>query len=165
MKALSQKFIENAVETAKSERQSSYPRAGLILRTSSFKKEGGDTDAGVEKVETRKTVTKTASVTRGGESFLSNKTKVTGVQDVIERMSAQGRFCTQKKYGLQWIFFFVEVHEGETLEDAEARTLLNKFLGSQVLLSGMEARESHATGGTFVSKRVTKVTTTTTVSF
>ncbi|XP_076251085.1 uncharacterized protein LOC143190423 isoform X3 [Rhynchophorus ferrugineus] len=37
VKAISQKFIENAVETLKSERQTTYPKAGLILRTSSFK--------------------------------------------------------------------------------------------------------------------------------
>lgn len=59
-------------------------------------------------------------------------------------------------------FIFIEVYEGETAEDAEARSLLNKFIGSQVLLSGMEARGSHS--ATVVNKRVTKVTSTTTVS-
>lgn len=36
------------------------------------------------------------------------------------------------------ICVFLEVVEGETEEDREARSLLNKFLGAQVLLQGME---------------------------
>lgn len=108
------------METAKAERQSSsYPRAGLILRTSSFKNEtSSDTDknaAGkfskrlnrlgkrkcyfvVENVESRKVVTKTtvtSSKSGGSETFLSNKSRVTGVQDVINRMSGEGWFGFQ----------------------------------------------------------------------
>jgi hypothetical protein len=36
------------------------------------------------------------------------------------------------------IYVFLEVVEGESEEDREARSLLNKFLGAQVLLQGME---------------------------
>lgn len=63
-----------------------------------------------------------------------------------------------------FLIFLIEIREGETAEDAEARTLLNKFIGSQVLLSGMESRQSHSTGATVINKRVTKVTSTNTVS-
>lgn len=54
-----------------------------------------------ESVETRKTVTKTtvtSSKSGGTESFLTNKTKVTGVQDVINRMSAEGWFYFKVNY-------------------------------------------------------------------
>lgn len=47
----------------------------------------------IEGVETRKTITKATVVSSksgGGETFLTNKTKVTGVQDVINRMTAEG---------------------------------------------------------------------------
>lgn len=57
------------------------------------------------------------------------------------------------------------MYEGETAEDAEARTLLNKFIGSQVLLSGMETQQSHSTDASMANKKITKVTTTHTVSF
>lgn len=121
-----------------------------------------------ESVETRKTVTKTtvsSSKSGGSETFLTNKTKVTGVQDVINRMSAEGWLCCKMIVEvLKYCLIVAEVYDGETAEDAEARALLNKFLGSQVLLSGMESRESHATSGTLIKKRITKVTTTTTVS-
>lgn len=65
-----------------------------------------------------------------------------------------------------------EYREGDTEEDAQARDLLNKFIGSQVILSGMESQTtSSSTTETFGSsptstvKRTTKITTTLTVSF
>ncbi|KAH1025161.1 hypothetical protein HUJ05_009941 [Dendroctonus ponderosae] len=42
VKEISKKFIDNAVETLKSERQTTYPKAGLILRSSSFKSTNGE---------------------------------------------------------------------------------------------------------------------------
>ncbi|RZC42027.1 uncharacterized protein BDFB_007720, partial [Asbolus verrucosus] len=78
VKALSQKFIENAVETSKSERQSSYPKAGLILRTSSFKESASSGDS--REGSTERTVTMKTSSTKSvtGETFLTNRNKVTG---------------------------------------------------------------------------------------
>lgn len=52
---------------------------------------------------------------------------------------------------------FPDVRQSDTAEDAEARMLLNKFIGSQVLLSGMEG---HVPKAKAVRRTVTKVTTT-----
>nr|CAI5839322.1 unnamed protein product [Callosobruchus analis] len=142
VKEISQKFIDNAVDILKSERQTSYPKAGLILRTSSFK----DSRTGDSKQCRRGS--------SGGETtFLTNKSRVTGVQDVIDRMKTE------------------EYREGDSAEDAEARSLLNKFIGSQVILSGMESRvmsSSTSTKGAITSdsgkglKRTSKITITVT---
>nr|CAH7740064.1 unnamed protein product [Callosobruchus chinensis] len=123
VKEISQKFIDNAVDILKSERQTSYPKAGLILRTSSFKdSRTGDSgqarraSSDKEDFESSVTVKTTKSRTEGGETtFLTNKSRVTGVQDVIDRMKTE------------------EYREGDSAEDAEARSLLNKFIGSQVI--------------------------------
>nr|XP_022906552.1 titin-like [Onthophagus taurus] len=139
VKEISQKFIENAVETLKSERKSSFPKAGLILRSSSFKdtkspspKSGSsrETSPGYAQ-STTKTIKTSGTRT---ETFLTDHSKVTGVQDVITRMKN-------------------EDIEGETIEDIEARNLLNKFIGSQVLLSGIESSQDGA------KRTVTKITT------
>ncbi|XP_046391218.1 serine/arginine repetitive matrix protein 2-like isoform X3 [Ischnura elegans] len=58
-----------------------------------------------------------------GRSFLGNQNKVTGVQDVLSRMREADNEGPA---------------EGDTAEDSEARALLNKFLGAQVILQGME---------------------------
>lgn len=77
------------MEASKNERQATYPKAGLILRSSSFK----DGAKGDEKSELEETVTSKSSTTKAGsfsETFLTNKSKVTGVQDVINRMKNEG---------------------------------------------------------------------------
>lgn len=101
---------------------------------------------------TVRTTSSTKTVT-GGETFLTNKSRVSGVKDVISRMKTEDK------------------REGDTEEDVEARDMLNKFLGSQVILSGMETRSSTTTTKESVSstptssvKRTTKITTTVTVS-
>ncbi|CAH1109288.1 unnamed protein product [Psylliodes chrysocephalus] len=140
VKELSQKFIDSTVDTLTNERQTSYPKAGLILRTSSFKDSKGasteeDTSKGtITSTKTTKQTTTTKSASGG--TFLSNKSTVSGVQDVISRMKTE------------------EYQEGESAEDTEARNLLNKFIGSQVLLSGMENRDT----STSSSKRTAKCT-------
>nr|XP_024214975.1 serine/arginine repetitive matrix protein 2-like isoform X4 [Halyomorpha halys] len=55
-------------------------------------------------------------------SFLDNRSKVTGVQDILTRMR-NADLVTEKT---------------DSTEDAEARALLNKFLGASVILQGME---------------------------
>lgn len=90
----------------------------------------------------------------GSETFLTNKSRVSGVQDVISRMKTE------------------EYREGDTEEDSEARNLLNKFIGSQVILSGMESKTSSSTTCESVAavspvstvKRTTKISTMVTVS-
>ncbi|KYB26034.1 hypothetical protein TcasGA2_TC033929 [Tribolium castaneum] len=141
VKALSQKFIENAVETSKSERQSSYPKAGLILRTSSFK-ETGSSDSREGSTERTVTVKTSSSRTVAGETFLTNRSKVTGVQDVISRMKSE------------------DIREGDSSEDVEARGLLNKFLGAQVILSGIESSVKSTSSSNAKRSSSTKVTTT-----
>ncbi|XP_044253053.1 uncharacterized protein LOC123004018 isoform X2 [Tribolium madens] len=138
VKALSQKFIENAVETSKSERQSTYPKAGLILRTSSFK-ETGSSDSREGSAEKTVIVKMSSSRTVAGETFLTNRSKVTGVQDAISRMKSE------------------DIRQGDSSEDVEARGLLNKFLGAQVILSGIESSIKSTSSN---AKRSTKVTTT-----
>ncbi|PNF26199.1 hypothetical protein B7P43_G03709 [Cryptotermes secundus] len=85
------------------------------------------------------TSTHTTSIdkTKGG-SFLTNQTRVTGVQDVITRMKNADQ----------------DVKDGDSEEDAEARSLLNKFLGAQVILQGMEplVKASHSHSAALVSQ-------------
>ncbi|KAK9883725.1 hypothetical protein WA026_001913 [Henosepilachna vigintioctopunctata] len=155
VKALTQKFVENAVETSKSEQQSSYPKAGLILRSSSFKNEStldaSDRYSEVTAEErTQKSMSVISSNSRvvSGGTFLRNKSKVTGIQDVVTRMKAE------------------DVEVGDTSEDIEARGLLNKYLGSQAILSGIEGQVSTTTtctartaSSSTAVKNTTKVTT------
>ncbi|XP_057654880.1 mucin-2 isoform X1 [Diorhabda carinulata] len=128
VKALSQKFIDTAVDSLKNERQTSYPKAGLILRTSSFKESKSapsEEDIPTDVLTATKTSKKTTTTTTtSGGTFLSNKSTISGVQDVITRMKTE------------------EYQEGDTSEDIEAKSLLNKFIGSQVILSGMENRST-----------------------
>lgn len=94
------------VESTKDSKPISYPKAGLILRTSSFK----DADSSSEHRESSstqkhvavKTSTSTRTVT--GDTFLTNQNRVTGVQDVITRMKTKG-----KK-----LFYFVKHSVGNT---------------------------------------------------
>ncbi|XP_050513156.1 titin [Diabrotica virgifera virgifera] len=141
VKAISQKFIDSAVESLKNERQTSYPKAGLILRTSSFKDSKNDsneediTSGIVTTTKTSKQTTTKKSTSEGGGTFLSNKSTISGVTDVISRMKTE------------------EYEEGDSSEDIEARSLLNKFIGSQVILSGMENR------GTAITTTKSKIST------
>nr|CAD7586568.1 unnamed protein product [Timema genevievae] len=145
VRALSQKFLQQAAEgsSESSRPQRNYPKAGLIFRSTSFRQSNGDTNdethVSTPNIETASSTLKqsmeggvdftspsTTTTPRAeceGKSFLSNQTRVTGVQDVLTRM----RNADQ------------DVETGDSLEDREARALLNKFLGAQVLLSGVES--------------------------
>ncbi|XP_039292718.1 serine/arginine repetitive matrix protein 2 [Nilaparvata lugens] len=72
------------------------------------------------------TTTSTSSTSRVASSektsFLDNTSRVTGVQDILQRMRNAD----------------LVVESGDTDEDTEARALLNKFLGASVILQGME---------------------------
>ncbi|XP_066151811.1 serine/arginine repetitive matrix protein 2-like isoform X2 [Euwallacea fornicatus] len=158
VKEISKKFIDNAVETLKSERQTTYPKAGLILRSSSFKSTNGEAELdsresspdGDKRSKSSTTTTiRTMKSSSSGETFLSNKNQISGVQDVLTRMKNE------------------ESVEGDSEEDIAARGLLNKFIGSQVILSGMEAcaksskTKTMTTSPTSVSvRRTTKITST-----
>ncbi|KAL1497754.1 hypothetical protein ABEB36_008657 [Hypothenemus hampei] len=155
VKEISKKFIDNAVETLKSERQTIYPKAGLILRSSSFKSTNveGELDSRESSPEEREIISTKTSVSTmksTGDTFLSNKNRVTGVQDVLSRMKNE------------------EHVEGDSKEDIAARDLLNKFIGSQVILSGMESCASKSSNNEVVTssspvstvRRTTTITTT-----
>lgn len=60
---------------------------------------------------------------REGRSFLEDKSKVTGITDVLSRMGATEAVD----------------HEAKVTSDDQARSLLNRFLGAQVLMSGVES--------------------------
>ncbi|XP_045477090.1 microtubule-associated protein futsch-like isoform X2 [Harmonia axyridis] len=152
VKALTQKFVENAVEVSKNERQSSYPKAGLILRSSSFKNESAQDDgyseiSAEERIEQSVSTKSSNSKTVSGGTFLRNKSKVTGVHDAISRMQTE------------------DIEYGDTSEDIEAKDLLNKYLGTQVILSGIEGQVSRtgtsstkATSFTTAAKSTSRVT-------
>ncbi|XP_077298792.1 uncharacterized protein LOC143920004 [Arctopsyche grandis] len=137
VKCLTEKFIKNAVDTSKAEK-STYPKAGLILRTSSFRDNASasassrsSTPGGVVRTDSNTSVNSTEMNTSRVEhhhqqseshmSFLDSNTKVTGVQDIITRMKNAD----------------IVIQDGDSMEDAEARALLNKFLGATVLMHGM----------------------------
>lgn len=60
---------------------------------------------------------------REGRSFLEDRSKVTGFSDVLSRMGATEAVD----------------HEAKVTSDDQARSLLNKFLGAQVLMTGVES--------------------------
>lgn len=127
------------------------------MRTSSFKESSDSSQSREESTE--KTI-KTTAKTVSGKTFLTNKNKVTGVQDVISRMKATGK--SLKNLTLKKIFISnTDIREGESVEDAEARGLLNKFLGAQVILSGFESNVK----ATSQTRQSTKITSTITVSY
>lgn len=116
VKELSEKFIQKESSSTITSNQSSYPKAGLIYRAQSQSSRastpGDSVDFDSNDIEVKKT----------SRSFLNSGSKVTGVQDVLERMRNADH---------------VE-ETGDTEEDREARALLNKFLGATVLMKGME---------------------------
>lgn len=116
---MSEKFIQKESSTTTTSNQSSYPKAGLIYRTQSHSSRAS-TPADSESVDFD---SNDIEVKKSSRSFLnSGSSKVTGVQDVLERMRNSDN---------------VE-ESGDTEEDREARALLNKFLGATVLMKGME---------------------------
>ncbi|KAK6637990.1 hypothetical protein RUM44_008414 [Polyplax serrata] len=181
VKALSQKFQQAAAEAETPKTGvSSYPKAGLILRSTSFKQTNGEltpsdspglkqsismevrvgsptrsggthtshTDYPTDRSWSpsrgdtcdRRVITQTTTEIRsdGGRSFLGNSSKVTGVQDILNRMRAADQ----------------ENDSDDTANDSEARSLLNKFLGASVMMTGMEplVKASGATSSTLVSQ-------------
>ncbi|KAL0272028.1 UNVERIFIED_CONTAM: hypothetical protein PYX00_005156 [Menopon gallinae] len=182
VKALSQKFQQAGAEAESSKTTSSYPKAGLILRSASFKHTNGDLtppDSPTYKQSasmegrvgsptalrlgrdgkddregrrwsrdgehdyneyesTRRVTSRSVTETSDGRSFLGSSSKVTGVQDIISRMKA----ADQEDVGF------------ESPEDIQARSLLNKFLGASVMMSGMEplVKASGNSSATLVSQ-------------
>ncbi|KAF4520119.1 hypothetical protein B566_EDAN010275 [Ephemera danica] len=128
VKALQQRTPgTGATDTSAKLRGAGYQKAGLIFRTNSFQHTNGcgpDLPAVAEEQrrQTGSTSRSSSSVTVS-KSFLGNETRVTGVQDILTRMREADH---------------EEVTPGTNEEDREARALLNKFLGAQVLLQGME---------------------------
>lgn len=116
---MSEKFIKKeSSTTTTTSNQSSYPKAGLIYRAQSHSSRGS-TPADSESVDFD---SNDIEVKKSSRSFLNSESKVTGVQDVLERMRNADNI----------------EETGDTEEDREARALLNKFLGATVLMKGME---------------------------
>ncbi|XP_013170129.1 PREDICTED: microtubule-associated protein futsch-like isoform X1 [Papilio xuthus] len=167
VKSLTEKFIKNASESSKNER-ASYPKAGLILRSTSIKDSGSndtthaelhrtDSEQSLGSAEenvvtttsssrqesgdgmTTTTTTTTRSRARHERSFLDSDTKVTGVQDILTRMKNAD----------------IVVEDTDCGEDAEARALLNKFLGASVLMAGMQGYVTESAGGKVIVKQET----------
>ncbi|CAG5045553.1 unnamed protein product [Parnassius apollo] len=169
VKSLTEKFIKNASETSKSER-SAYPKAGLILRSSGLKdsvSSDSSAHAGLTRTDSEQslgsgddnvitTTTTTTTTTRRQDmgdgdtstthtrtsnerSFLDSNTKVTGVQDILTRMKNAD----------------IVVEESDSCEDAEARALLNKFLGASVLMAGMQGYVTEQPTGKVIVKQET----------
>ncbi|XP_049853193.1 microtubule-associated protein futsch-like isoform X2 [Schistocerca gregaria] len=158
VRALSQKFQQAAAEANSSDNSRSqrcYPKAGLIFRSASFRLNNGcspvttpNSDPGSPGVKQSSTIEvrvsssgsnqSTPKADKDNRSFLDNQSKVTDVHDVLNRMrnSEQG------------------AQEDDTEEDIEARSLLNKFLGAQVIMQGMEPlmKESHTQSAALVSQ-------------
>ncbi|GLH11985.1 Uncharacterized protein GBIM_16674 [Gryllus bimaculatus] len=152
VRALSQKFQQAAAEANSSESsrtQRTYPKAGLIFRSASFRLNNGHipvsspteeqatpTVKQTVSVEVKTGSSSTQSTPRAeqeSKTFLNSQTKVTGVQDILTRMRNADQDYTIDRNDL-----LADTQEGDTEEDAEARSLLNKFLGAQVILQGME---------------------------
>nr|XP_014102367.1 mucin-5AC isoform X5 [Bactrocera oleae] len=167
VKELSEKFIRKESSQSVTEKSGGYPKAGLILRTSrgsssepsgdgyeitteKYKTTSSNTGHGyrgdsddeqnvqLRQKQTRRILTdyddneadqchlSTRSSTKSTRSFLnsSGETKVvTSVDDALERMR-----------NADYV-----VEEGDTAEDREARSLLNKFLGASVIMKGVES--------------------------
>ncbi|XP_042208872.1 cell surface glycoprotein 1-like [Homarus americanus] len=68
-------------------------------------------------------ITEDDDTMKEGRSFLDDRTKVTGITDVLSRMGATEAVD----------------HEAKVTSDDQARSLLNRFLGAQVLMSGVES--------------------------
>nr|XP_034831843.1 uncharacterized protein LOC117988763 isoform X2 [Maniola hyperantus] len=167
VKSLTEKYIKSASETSKSER-TTYPKAGLILRTSTMKdsiSSDSSTHAGLTRTDSEHSLasedevvttttteqdgdgvrTTTTTTTRSGHgrmqerSFLDSSTKVTGVQDILTRMKNAD----------------IVIEEGDSSADTEARALLNKFLGATVLMAGMQNYVTEKPTGKLLIKQET----------
>ncbi|XP_058828871.1 microtubule-associated protein futsch-like isoform X2 [Topomyia yanbarensis] len=141
-------FDENDIELRTSSTSKSTVRESLMTSSSAT----ADQEELEDGVVFRKS--QSSSSTRQTRSFLNDGSRVSGVQDVLERMRNADN-----------------VEEiGDNVEDREARALLNKFLGASVLMSGMESmiasgvkEESSTVESTPTTKKVSKVTSTRTV--
>ncbi|KAL1381537.1 hypothetical protein pipiens_013393 [Culex pipiens pipiens] len=140
-------FDENDVELRSGAKSSSTAvRESVVTSTSSYA-------TNQEEVEDGGVFFRKSSRQQQTRSFLNDGSRVSGVQDVLERMRNADN---------------VE-ESGDSAEDREARALLNKFLGASVLMSGMEsllpggAAKGEDTEPASGTKKVSKVTTTRTV--
>lgn len=77
------------------------------------------------------------------KSFLNSEKKASNVQEVLTFMknADHGEFvdATENVEGHKNVFYSVE-EEGDTKDDAEARALLNKFLGATALMTSIESK-------------------------
>uniref|UniRef100_A0A0P6IWS8 Putative microtubule-associated protein futsch n=1 Tax=Aedes aegypti TaxID=7159 RepID=A0A0P6IWS8_AEDAE len=140
-------FDENDIELRTSAAKSSFRTTSMAATEAEECEDGGVVFRKSQSSSSRQQQTR---------SFLNDGSRVSGVQDVLDRMRNADN---------------VE-ESGDSAEDREARALLNKFLGASVLMSGMESMMASSTKEEMStaegssapgSKKVSKVTTTRTV--
>uniref|UniRef100_A0A182NMY6 Smoothelin domain-containing protein n=1 Tax=Anopheles dirus TaxID=7168 RepID=A0A182NMY6_9DIPT len=133
VKELTERFIhrESSGTLTQESVTRTYPKAGLILRSSAQSQSSrastpNATDAcsvrssSIDEFEQQEHEQESRRQVR---TFLNDTSKVVDVRDVVQRMNNADNVTEQ----------------GDTVEDQEARALLNKFLGASVLMSGVES--------------------------
>uniref|UniRef100_A0A182QK15 Smoothelin domain-containing protein n=1 Tax=Anopheles farauti TaxID=69004 RepID=A0A182QK15_9DIPT len=157
VRELTERFIHRESSGSLTQESRTYPKAGLILRSS------GQSQS--SRASTPTAIDGGCSVRSGSvdefdqeqeqdrgqvqiRTFLNDTSKVVDVRDVLQRMSNADNVTER----------------GDTAEDQEARALLNKFLGASVLMSGVESMLSEAGSApstAATTKKVSKVSSTT----
>ncbi|XP_032517201.2 uncharacterized protein LOC116769997 isoform X2 [Danaus plexippus] len=169
VKSLTEKFIKNASETAKCER-TTYPKAGLILRTSTVKDcassdssthaglTRGDSEHSLDSMDEVITTTNTEKVST--EDGMRTTTTTTTTRTGSRTQERSFLDSSTKVTGVQDILTRMKnadivIEDGDTCEDTEARALLNKFLGATVLMAGMQSYVTEKPSGKVIIKQET----------
>lgn len=159
VRALQHKF-QQASENAANMTQRSYPKAGLILRTSSFssseerdnslkqssnvKQSRHDSPEKVSQTKSEQIIeTVSTSKVVGGSTGVDKSERSTVSTTTTAKKASSFLDNTSRVTGVQDVLTRMKnadlvVESGDTNEDTEARALLNKFLGASVILQGME---------------------------
>ncbi|XP_022814078.1 titin isoform X4 [Spodoptera litura] len=169
VKSLTEKYIKSANESSKAER-TTYPKAGLILRTSTMKdsvSSDSSAHAGLTRTDSEHslgsvedTVVTTSERVDGGVRTVTTTTRTHGSTTHHSRPEKSFLDSNTKVTGVQDILTRMKnadivIQEGDTTEDTEARALLNKFLGATVLMAGMQNYVTEKPTGKVVVKQET----------
>ncbi|KAK3910442.1 hypothetical protein KUF71_020256, partial [Frankliniella fusca] len=156
VRALQEKFQKaaadaNNAETSRSNR--SYPKAGLIFRSASFRSSSGDGSVPVtpsspntpstplSESGTNPTLKQSASMeVRVGSPVASPLPSTPGTASSETRSFLNDRTAVTDVHDVlaRMRNADIVVESGDSAEDQAARSLLNKFLGASVILQGME---------------------------
>ncbi|KAL0882785.1 hypothetical protein ABMA27_016333 [Loxostege sticticalis] len=168
VKSLTEKYIKSASET-KTER-STYPKAGLILRTATMKdsvSSDSSAHAGLARTDSDHSLASVEDVVVSSTTDRDGG-RVTTTTTTTRRAPGHQVTTTERSFldsstkvtGVQDILTRMKnadivIQEGDTTEDSEARALLNKFLGATVLMSGMQGYVTEGKGGKVSVKQET----------